>query len=48
MDKVLEYIELLESNSFEHWTDEEKLGYLTACISIRKFIEKRNLTNESS
>ena len=40
VEKILEYIKLLENNSFECWTDGEKRGYLTACISIRKKIEK--------
>lgn len=37
---VEEYIERLMGSSFEGWTDKEKKGYLTACISIQEFIKK--------
>jgi hypothetical protein len=36
MDKLIEYIEQLERDSFEHWTEEEVRGYLTACVSIKE------------
>ena len=41
MDEILDYIELLEGDSFTHWTEDQKTAYLTACTSIKEFIKKK-------
>lgn len=35
MEELIEYIELLESQSFDGWTPDEENSYLTACDSIK-------------
>lgn len=39
MKKILNYIKKLKSESFEGWSDDEKNGYLTACVSIEEKIK---------
>jgi len=41
-----QYVNKLKEGSFEGWSEDERLAYLTACISIEKKIEE--LTKESS
>jgi len=36
MQELIEYMNKLESESFEGWSEEAKRGYLTAIISIRE------------
>jgi hypothetical protein len=38
--KVLDYIEKLEKESFEGWSDDAKKGYLTAVVSIKERINQ--------
>jgi hypothetical protein len=46
--ELLEYIEELESESFDGWSEDTISGYLTACKSIaEKFIELTIKDNES-
>ena len=46
--ELLEYIEELESESFEGWSEDAISGYLTACKSIaEKFIAITIKDNES-
>lgn len=40
MEKTIEYITLLLSQSFEGWTEEEINGYKTALISVLEYIKK--------
>jgi len=42
--EVLDYIKLLESQSFDGWSEDDEKGYRTACISITEKIKK--LTNK--
>jgi len=37
---VLEYIEKLKAGSFEGWSEDQENAYLTACVTIEKFIER--------
>lgn len=46
MNTVLAYIRLLKGDSFEGWSEDSKKGYLTACISIEKFIENEKFNGE--
>jgi len=46
INELLEYIELLENESFEGWTKKEKKAYLTACTSFKKSIEGKFLEKE--
>lgn len=39
MEKIKDYIEKLENQSFEGWTEEAIRGYKTACISIKEQAE---------
>jgi len=39
MENIIYYIELLEGNSFEGWSEDAKVGYLTACYSIKEFVK---------
>lgn len=34
-----EYLEKLENDSFEGWTEDEKKGYLTCLVSVKEFIK---------
>lgn len=38
MKHILNYIKKLKTDSFEGWSDDEKNGYLTACVSIEEKI----------
>jgi hypothetical protein len=40
IDNLKNYINMLMKESFEGWTKDEERGYLTACISIEKWIDK--------
>ena len=37
---VIDYIERLELDSFEHWDDRSISGYKTATVSIKEFIKE--------
>jgi len=39
MEKILDHIHRLESNSSENLNEDQKLGYLTACLSIEQFVK---------
>ena len=39
---ILEYVNILESGSFDGWSDEAIAGYLTACKSIKEKIISMN------
>ena len=47
LNELIKYIEILEAEPFTGWTGDNKIGYLTACISIKKKAEKlaSNLAN---
>lgn len=36
MKEIIDYIEKLETDSFEGWSEDAKRGYLTACSSIKE------------
>lgn len=38
--KTMQYIALLENQSFEGWSQDAIDGYLTACKSIKEFLKK--------
>jgi len=36
---LIEYIKKLEEGSFDGWTSDERKAYLTALLSVKKFLE---------
>jgi hypothetical protein len=46
MEDLKKYLDLLESNSFDEWSEDEKYAYLTCLISVKEFIKKLEHENE--
>lgn len=44
-EEIKRYIKTLKEQSFEGWSEEEIKGYLTACESINKKVDKVNETS---
>ena len=42
MKEIIDYIEKLETDSFEGWSEDAKRGYLTACSSIKAGVISTN------
>jgi len=42
-EQIIDYVDSLMKSSFEGWTKEEENAYKTACLSIKRFIEKRGI-----
>lgn len=46
LDDLLDYVERLENDSFECWSESSTNGYLTACISIKEKIKELKAKRE--
>ena len=40
MEEIIDYINKLKANQFSNWEEDQKIGYLTACLTIENFIKK--------
>ena len=46
--EVLDYIERLETESFDGWTYDQIQGYMTALISVKEFILSKSSNKETN